>query len=232
MGISFWDQGKWRMKKREYEYIEKSIYRKNIIMFIQTLEEVLFYYSFESYKMSALNSHFLCWDLLQTKNNIDNKSIMEGNFIPLAEEFENVLENDIVLKAYIPEIDVILRRRDKLGVMVDYKKADLKAKINKYAEAAGYIREISEANDIYLNTIFNKLIENIFTEENGYSNWNAIYSLTRILVTELVNVGYSPEYISHEMRKTFLDNRIKIKCEEQLLIDFSRNLLLKINRIK
>lgn len=30
------------MKKREYEYIEKSIYRKNIIMFIQTLEEVLF----------------------------------------------------------------------------------------------------------------------------------------------------------------------------------------------
>ena len=208
------------MKKREYEYIEKSIYRKNIIMFIQTLEEVLFYYSFESYKMPALNSHFLCWDLLQTKNNIDNKLIMEGNFIPLAEEFENVIENDIVLKAYIPEIDVILKRRDKLGVIVDYKKADLKAKINKYAEAAGYIREISEANDIYLNTIFNKLVENIFTEKNEYSNWNAIYSLTRILVTELVNVGYSPEYISHEMRKTFLDNRIKVKCEEQLLINF------------
>lgn len=208
------------MKKREYEYIEKSIYRKNVIIFIQTLEEVLFYYSFESYKMPALNSHFLCWDLLQTKNNIDNKLIMEGNFIPLAEEFEDVLENDIVMKAYIPEIDVILKRRDKLGVIVDYKKADLKAKINKYAEAAGYIREISEVNDIYLNTIFNKLIENIFTEENEYSNWNAIYSLTRILVTELVNVGYSPEYISHEMRKIFLDNRIKVKCEERLLIDF------------
>ena len=208
------------MKKREFEYIEKSIYRKNIIMFIQTLEEVLFYYSFESYKMPALNSHFLCWDLLKTKNNIDNKIIMEGNFIPLAEEFENVLENDIALKAFIPEIDVILKQRDKLGVIVDYKKADLKTKINKYAEAAGYIREISEANNIYLTTIFDKIIGNIFTEINEYSNWNAIYSLTRILVTELVNSGYSPEYISYEMRKTFLDNRKKVKCEKQLLIDF------------
>lgn len=208
------------MKKREYEYIEKSIYRKNMIMFILTLEEVLFYYSFESYKMPALNSHFLCWDLLQTKNNINNKLIMEGNFIPLAEEFENVLENDIVLKAYIPEIDVLLKRRDKLGAVVDYKKADIEAKVNKYAEAAGYICEANNASNIYLNTIFNQLIENVFTEKSEYSNWSAIYSLTRILVTELVNGGYSPEYISHEMRKTFLNKRIKVKCEEQLLIDF------------
>ena len=93
------------MKKTEYEHFEISKYRKNMIMFVQALEEVLFYYAFESYKMPALNSHFLCMDLLQTKQNIDNKSITEGNFIPLAEEFENMLETDIVLKAYFPQID-------------------------------------------------------------------------------------------------------------------------------
>lgn len=85
------------MKKTEYKHIEASVYRKNLIMFIEVMEEVLFYYSFESYKLPALNSHFLCLDMLQTKRNIDNKSITEGNFIPLAEEFEYILDNDIVI---------------------------------------------------------------------------------------------------------------------------------------
>ena len=55
------------MKKEDYSHIEISPYRKNFILFIETLEEVLFYYSFESYKLPALNSHFLCLDMLQTK---------------------------------------------------------------------------------------------------------------------------------------------------------------------
>lgn len=47
------------MKKSEYNNIEKSCNRNKFIMFVQTLEEVLFYYSFESYKLPALNSHYL-----------------------------------------------------------------------------------------------------------------------------------------------------------------------------
>ena len=58
------------MKKSEYNNIKKSCNRNKFIMFVQTLEEVLFYYSFESYKLPALNSHYLCYDLLRTKQNI------------------------------------------------------------------------------------------------------------------------------------------------------------------
>lgn len=208
------------MKKTDYEHIENSKYRKNMIMFIQALEEVLFYYSFESYKMPSLNAHFLCMDLLQTKRNIDNKSITEGNFIPLAEEFESMLESDIVLKSYIPQIDVVLKSRDKLGMIVDYRKSELKAKISKYSEAAGYICEISDTGNMYLNTIFSLLEENILTEECGYNNWENIYSLTRILATELMNGGYSSEYISQELKEVFLNKGKKVKCEEQILVDF------------
>ena len=75
------------MKKSEYNNIKKSCNRNKFIMFVQTLEEVLFYYSFESYKLPALNSHYLCYDLLRTKQNIEQKAITEGNFIPLSEEF-------------------------------------------------------------------------------------------------------------------------------------------------
>lgn len=208
------------MKKTEYKHIEASVYRKNLIMFIEVMEEVLFYYSFESYKLPALNSHFLCLDMLQTKRNIDNKSITEGNFIPLAEEFEYILDNDIVLKAYIPEVGILLKRRDKLGALVDYKKAELKAKISKYTEAASYICEISNASNIYLTTIFDLLIDNIWTENAEYANWDKIYLLSRILATELVNGGYSPEYISQELKTMFLDSKVPIKCEQEILTDF------------
>lgn len=208
------------MKKEDYSHIEISPYRKNFILFIETLEEVLFYYSFESYKLPALNSHFLCLDMLQTKHNIDTKSISEGNFIPLSEEFEDTLERDIVLKTYIPEIDVLLKRRNKLGAIVDYRNSELKTKISKYTEAAAYICEVSRSNNIYLATIYNLLIDNIFAETSGYNNWNAIYLLTRSLATELVNGGYSAEYITEELKNTFLDREKVVQCEEQILIDF------------
>ena len=208
------------MKKEDYSHIEISPYRKNFILFIETLEEVLFYYSFESYKLPALNSHFLCLDMLQTKRNIDTKSISEGNFIPLSEEFEDTLERDIVLKTYIPEIDVLLKRRNKLGAIVDYRNSELKTKISKYTEAAAYICEVSRSNNIYLTTIYDLLIDNIFAEPSEYNNWNAIYLLTRTLATELVNGGYSAEYITEELKNVFLDREKVVQCEKQILIDF------------
>lgn len=106
------------MKKSNYKHIEESMYRKGLLMFIQTLEEVMFYYSFESYKLPALNSHFLCFDLLQTKYNIEQKSIADGNFIPLSEEFENILDTDLVLQEILSPTNVLLQKRDKFGAVV------------------------------------------------------------------------------------------------------------------
>ena len=119
------------MKRTEYKHINSFENRKKLLMFIQTLEEVLFYYSFESYKLPALNSHFLCFDILQTRYNIDQKSITEGNFIPLSEEFEDVLATDIVLENFLPSVDMLLCKRDKLKNLIDYTKMDYKTKIGK-----------------------------------------------------------------------------------------------------
>ncbi len=208
------------MKKAEYRHIESFKNRKNLLMFIQTLEEVLFYYSFESYKLPALNSHYLCFDILQTKYNIDQKSITEGNFIPLSEEFEDILDTDIVLKQFLPSVGMLLSKRDKLKNLVDYTKMDYKAKIGKYTEAAVYIKEISRANNIYLTTVFDMLMDNIFAEECNYDILKKIYSLTRTFATELVNGGYSPEYISQELRSSFLNNKKVVEGNRQEIIDF------------
>ena len=116
--------------------------------------------------------------------------------MPLSEEFEYTLDYDIILREFLPEIEVILKRRDRLGATVDYRKADQKAKISKYSEAAGYICEVNNASAIYLTKIYDLLIENIFSEKNEFTNWNVIYFLTRTLTSELVNGGYSIEHIN------------------------------------
>lgn len=129
-------------------------------------QEVLFYYSFESYKLPALNSHYLCYDLLRTKQNIEQKAITEGNFIPLSEEFENAIKYDMVLEKFLPTKEMLLGKRDKLKSYVDYTKLDYKAKINKYTEVAEYISEISD--NVYLHTIYDVLIENIFSDNVNF----------------------------------------------------------------
>lgn len=208
------------MKKSDYTQLNMCQNKKNFLMFIQTFEEVLFYYSFESYKLPALNSHFLCYDILQTKANMDQKSITEGNFIPLSEEFEDMLSSDIVLKRVLHTTDVLLKRRDKLNAVVDYSKSDNKAKINKYSEVAEYITEVCAANNTYLTTVFDMLMESIFTEECDVKVLESIYCLTRILATELVNAGYSSEYISQELKRTFLNYSCEIKGQKEEMVDF------------
>ena len=63
---------------------------------------------------------------------------------------------------------MLLSKRDKLKNLVDYTKMDYKIKIGKYTEAAEYIKEISGANNIYLTTVFDMLMDNIFAEECNY----------------------------------------------------------------
>lgn len=208
------------MKKSDYSQINKCKNRKNLLMFIQSFEEVLFYYSFESYKLPALNSHFLCYDILQTRTNINQKSITEGNFIPLSEEFEDMLSTDIVIRQFIHTADMLLKKRDKLNSLVDYAKLENKAKISRYSEVAEYIVEISSANSMYITTVFEMLMENLFSEKCDTVILERIYLLTRILATELVNSGYSSEYISQELKKTFMNCDNEIKGDTQEIVEF------------
>ncbi len=93
-------------------------------------------------------------------------------------------------------------KRDKLKSYVDYTKLDYKAKINKYTEVAEYISEISD--NVYLHTIYDVLIENIFSDN---VNFEVLQKYIRLLeywqLRTFVNGGYSPEYISHELKHTF-----------------------------
>ena len=54
------------MKKRDVSHWIKNEHFEGLLLFAQALEEGAFYYSYESYKLPALNSHYLCYDITHT----------------------------------------------------------------------------------------------------------------------------------------------------------------------
>lgn len=128
---------------------------------------------------------------------------MDGNFIPLSEEFEQTLQEDIFVQQAISDDGTLLLIQDKTSRYYNLEDSELKTKIKHYPEIANFIKDICEANDIYLDILLDLLIENIFCENFSYKNSQMIYSVTRMLTTELINAGYSKEYIYYCTRNIF-----------------------------
>lgn len=175
------------MKKRDISHWEKNQYTSELLLFAEALEEGTFHYSYESYKMPALNCHYLCYDVIQTAKDIERKVLMDGNFLPLSEEFEQTLNEDIFIKHNIDDKGTLLYNKDKSFNYYDLSASDLKAKINRYPEIAYFVKDVCETGHTYLNTLLTLIIDNIFSETCSYENSSLIYTMTRMLISDLVN---------------------------------------------
>lgn len=208
------------MKKRDISHWTKNQYFEGLLLFAQALEEGAFHYSYESYKLPALNSHYLCYDITFTARDIDRKMLMDGNFIPLAEEFEQMIKDDIFVKTNIDDKGTVLYSKDKNGDFYDLSTGDLKSKINNYPEIAKYLIDICETNNTYLSSLLELLINNIFCETFSQDNRNAIYVISRMLITDLVNGGYSKEYLYSTIENFFYNISNPIECNPDTVVAF------------
>lgn len=208
------------MRKRGIEHWTRNEYLSGMLLFAQALEEETFNYSYESYKVPALNSHYLCYDVMRTANDINKKILMDGNFVPLSEEFEQTLQEDIFVQQAISDDGTLLFIQDKTSRYYNLENSELKTKIKHYSEIANFVKDICEANNIYLEFLLNILIENIFIENFSYKNCQMIYSATRMLTTELINAGYSKEYIYFTVLATFFTSTNPVICSQDTIVDF------------
>ena len=128
------------MKKREIAHWTKNEYLKGMLLFAQALEEETFNYSYESYRVPALNSHYLCYDVMHTANDINKKVLMDGNFVPLSEEFEQVLREDIFVQQAISDDGTLLFLQDKTSRYYNLEESELKTKIKHYPEIANFVK--------------------------------------------------------------------------------------------
>ena len=120
------------MKKQDISHWTKSDYFTGMLLFVQTIEENTFHYSYESYKLPALNCHYLCYDIMYTARDINRKILMDGNFIPLSEEFEQMLAEDLFVKNEVSDNNTLLLSKDKNANFHCLSGSDLKTKIKHY----------------------------------------------------------------------------------------------------
>lgn len=208
------------VKKREYAHWKKTKCYQGVLLFAQTIEECTFPYSFESYKAPALNCHYLCYDISYTVRDIEAKVLMDGNFVPLAEEFEQMLNDDLFIGRMLPDRGALLLTKNKNADYYDLTQETLAAKIKNYPEVAQYIKDLCETQDIYTKTLLEIICENADVEVLTQENKFAIYWASRMYVSELVNYGYSKQYVYSCVEKMFFDPQKAVASEIEDIVNF------------
>ncbi|MBC8596884.1 hypothetical protein [Qingrenia yutianensis] len=179
------------------------------ILFAQTFIESVFMYSFDSYKAPALNAHYLCYDLLNTIHLTETKVMNKGNLLPLYEELNYTLENDISMKGFFIDKDIFYTFKDKNG---DFYSLNCFENITskKIKDSISFLKTTFESDMNYMNTLYIMLIKNIDSAVYTYEVLSNIVKLSRSIVTELINSGYSKAYLYTVANNHFFDNSNQI----------------------
>ena len=206
-------------------------YKEGTLLFAQTLLECVFMYSFDSYKAPALNIHFLCYDFTRTVNLVEQKVMQKGNLIPLYEELNFDLENDITLQNYNVDRDIFYTFKDKNGKFYSLDNVE-NVSSKKVKDSVLYLLRLLETNSRYLNSLFELLLSNIKSDSYQYSNMQNIVELTRAISTELINSGYSKVYLYNSLMEHFFDENKQIEDNITHLNNFIELINLKPRKYK
>jgi len=152
--------------------------KDNMLFFVQRIEEMLFDYTRDLYKMPLLNIHGLVNEYSSVADKIQLGKVKEYQGTVIFEELVESLKNDIVLKEKwgIENIKVIT---DSFG-------SSGKEKVHHIIN--------------YLNAILDKNYycwckETLYKYLNEPREKDKMESIIRCLLPELVYLGYEPEYI-------------------------------------
>lgn len=182
---------------------------KGVRFFAQLAEELLFYFSHDSFKVPTLNFHYLCIEMISIIYMIEDGALEKGNIIPVLKELLCSFKQDVIIKNFYGEdINIIFKMKDNDG---EYKQtfeeimknptSDLS--IQRVKKCLLFLRDdLGRKSRYYYNGIseIKKLIQK---EELNYLELDQLMQYTRIILTELINAGYSQEYIYASVLDTF-----------------------------
>jgi hypothetical protein len=180
---------------------------EGILFFAQLIDELLFDYTIDAYKIPALNSRTLALELLRSIEDYDVNVLRKGAIRPIVNELVNRLAKDAVIQEFIG---------DYFGQYIDSLNKEqpipeLKAKV---------IFLINKLEDKYFFMAKKHLKEAILNPKEK----ERITRLTRDYVIELIDKGYSPQFIYHESEKFFFSGRSPQKIDNPQVIDEYFNL--------
>ena len=176
------------------------VLKTGLLLFAEAAEEMLFHHSHDSFKVPTLNFKFLCYDLVTTIQEIEKEKLDSGNLYPLIDELIVSYKKDPVIKQlYGEKIDSIFDQKNEHGDYVNTFKDICNNRTSnltrtRLLKTLFFLIEDMNNNDKYYNTIL-KDLSLLINKEYDESNSELIYLLTQALLSELINRGYSIEFL-------------------------------------
>jgi hypothetical protein len=173
-----------------------------LLFFAQRLDELLWDFSLDTYKPSALNAPFLCKEALDLINDIEADLIDAQNLKPVLEELLWSVQNDPVAKTLLdlPIEHYVLTAE---GV----KPAEQKLRLEVLGRTLESFR--------YLHACFDHLCEKVVAVEK-----KEIDSTTRSMVTTLINMGLSKRILFQKTNDFFFSQNGPHIASTDCLKDF------------
>lgn len=178
------DYSKWDFSKN----LEMLAYFANLI------DELSFNYTTDSFKAPALNVISLMEEAIDAFDELDNGIILEGALHSIIEELRFAITNDRIF------LDVLADKGFNYIVETNffnnqYNKKDLKSLIQVFLSNT----EIHDEYLLRIKSTISDLIKNT-------NHKKEVEELSRLMITQLRNVGYSEEFIYHINRKYFFSS--------------------------
>lgn len=198
--------------------------KQGLLLFAQSLEELMASHSHDSYKVPALNFHFICFEMENVINLIEFDVLDKGNLIPLFNEMTSLYEQDPIAQGIFgSNIQTVFykKRNDfsfiKKPINLDSDKIndDILTQIKNGIHFM--ISEMNRNNQYYVKLI--ELIKTRIEKCNDTSDFETIYSLTRIVASELINRGFNQAYIYDCIKLIFFNPQCVINSIE-IIDDF------------
>ena len=183
--------------------------KTGLLLFAQSLEELLAIHSHDSHKVPALNFHYLGYEILSVIDLIEDDVLDRGNLIPLLAEMRTLFQQDQIAHKYFGnDFDAIFYKKNAKG---EYEKKPIKIETSKEIDALlpalkkGMRFIVSELNrnDQYYHELIQQIKIQITESGEDLLRLDSLYSLTKIIASELINKGYNQSYIYDCIKQTF-----------------------------
>lgn len=192
------------MRYRSIAKWDKPEESENLLFFAQLMEELLFNFSLDTYKPSALNSSLLCTEALDVIEEIDNGNIKKPNLTHVLKELsENLSRDEIAHTLLTLELSQIN------SVLLDPKKStsDKKVVVELIQRQLSLQRYKKKNEELLIEVII------------GEKNFSKIRSLARNYATTLLNLGYGSEWLYKIVLDFFYYDRNRI-ANNKAIINF------------
>lgn len=170
-----------------------------LLFFAQTIDEMLFDYTLDSYKPLALNSRLLCVEALSTIEEIKNGFIQKKNLQPVLEELKWSFSSDSAAQ-------------ELLGIKYQLYLDSIKPTDFRLQETENIIQFLYNA--LMGRKYLTQITKSLTTLVKDGKKKLKIKTLTGSFLSELMNYGYHPNHIYYQNSNFFFNTSRKAQINE------------------